>query len=195
MGLIRPHFRTIQRLLNPALKTRVDVAYLRIYGAPMKLLGKAALSFLLLAGAISLPTAHAAWGPDGNNPSGCASPITPRLANVYDSGVLAGQVQLRWSGCYYGVAWARMCAKLWYDPTYALVDRFYAQQNPPGVQEYSNYSGLQTANTCSGYVAHRYTPVVFDNCYNAGMGTCRAYAFGQLFQSGGFVGEAYTGFY
>jgi hypothetical protein len=149
---------------------------------------------LVLAVAISTP-AQAAWGPDGNSPFSCTG-TTRKTATIYDtrsgSAIIAGQVQLRGSSCYYGVNWTRNCAKLWYEPSYALINRYFASQDPPGTQDYSNYSLLYSNSECTGYVAFRTTPVVFNNCAAASMGTCSAYGLGQIFQSGTFIGEGST---
>lgn len=150
---------------------------------------------LVVASLVGVPTvAVAAWGPDGNSPMSCSGSPS-KAVTLYDSrggtAVVASQVQLRGSSCFYGVNWTRHCAKLWYSIGYTEINRHTATQNPPGTQSYSsgwNYTNSQ----CTGYVAWRVTPVVFNNCAAANMGVCRAGGIGQVWQSGVFLDEGWT---
>lgn len=148
---------------------------------------------------VAIPGEVDAFGGDGNNPSNCPSPITARSKVVSDStGYVVGVVQLRWDNdCYYGVAWSRTCVKAGYTAYTAWVYRIQAPAIVgTAAQGPQSYSQTTPVGSCpSPYVSWTFSKTVFDNCTAAGLGVCKAYAFGQVFLAGSYVNSAETADY
>ena len=148
-----------------------------------------------VAAAITLlpPIPVTAYTGDDSNPGSCSSPTTLVQANIIRSGVTVGRVQLRFSDpC--NTSWSRTCATSGYTilNTGGLGDtggeRFIA---PSSVgffySEKRQGTGSDNCGLASLTGGSDYSVAWFNDCIEAGLGTCKSRSFGAV-AKGGYSG-------
>lgn len=129
---------------------------------------------------LALPSTVLAYTGDGSNPSSCSSPVNLRTAGIFRNGVKVGETQLRFSDpC--DRSWNRTCAATGYIATFGIGERFVAPSTV-GIY-YTDVNQGSNTNNCSGTGLtgpSTFTKAWFNDCQEAGLGTCRSRAAGQV---------------
>lgn len=130
------------------------------------------------------PAKSMAYAGDGSNPASCSSPTNLATRTFSYMGSTVGQVQLRFSDpC--NTSWVRICGVSGWYPGDAKGERF---QYPAVVGPYTTTSVAAYTNCGGGsWVNGLYTYAWFNDCAEAGLGSCRSRASGSIATNSGEI--------